>query len=220
MIRIFHADVEPLNNDEMFDFYYENISEARKKKVDSLKQRKDKNLCVGASSLIDAGLKKYNLCEKEITYGTYENQKPFIKNAPQIHFNISHSGTMAAVVFSDGEIGIDIEKIKDFRLETAKRFFDKKEYEYLLKFNDSDEQKKEFFRLWTLKESYMKFTGQGMKLPLDSFCINIEDEKATVNHGGCYFYEYNHIDGYCLAVCSDKEIIKPEIVSIGFVKGR
>ena len=38
-----------------------------------------------------------------------------------------------------------------------------------------------FFKYWVLKESYMKYTGLGMNLKLDSFEIMIEDEIRLKN---------------------------------------
>ena len=223
MVQIIYADVSPLNDDDIFNAFYESASEERQKKTDSFRFRKDKNLCLGASAVIDSGLRKYNLCEKEMTYGTYENQKPYFKNAPEIHFNISHSETMAAAAFSDGKIGIDIEKIKDADLKIAKRFFAEEEYKYLGRFTDKEKQNREFYRLWTLKESFMKVTGLGLKLPLNQFCINIDENGVSVKYDNAekdyFFYEYC-IKGYCISVCSENEIKKPDIVSIGFVKGR
>ncbi len=109
-----------------------------------------------------------------------------------------------------------IEEIKNADLKIAKRFFNEKEYEYLNSISDSKKQREEFYRLWTMKESYMKFTGLGMKLPLDSFCIE-QGEKASC--GETVFYEYDGISGYRLSVCSRNKNEKPEISCISFLKG-
>ena len=42
-----------------------------------------------------------------------------------------------------------------------------------MKIEDEHKRCEEFYRLWTLKESFMKVTGLGMKLPLDSFCFQL-----------------------------------------------
>ena len=179
--------------------------------------RKDKNLSLGASVLLDCGLNKlFGLREKEMQYGFTENGRPFFENRPDIYFSISHSGMKAVAAFSDGEIGADIEKIKNADLKIAKRFFNEKEYEYLNSISDSEKQTSEFYRLWTMKESYMKFTGLGMKLPLDSFCIE-QGERASC--GETVFYEYDGISGYRLSVCSRNKNEKPEISCISFLKG-
>lgn len=69
-------------------------------------------------------------------------------------------------VSSDCEVGCDIEKIVDAPLEIADCFFNSPEAEYIAA---SQDKNRAFFKLWTLKESYMKMTGRGMSIPLDSF---------------------------------------------------
>lgn len=51
-------------------------------------------------------------------------------------------------------------------LEVAEHYFYHSELAYIKAAKNKD---KAFFTLWTLKESYMKMTGRGMSLPLDSF---------------------------------------------------
>ena len=218
MIFVLYADVEPLNDDELFEYFYKNISETRQKKINAFRMRKDRNLSLGASVLLDCGLNKlFGLREKEMQYGFSGNGRPFLKNRPDIYFSVSHSGTKAVAAFSDAEIGADIEKIKNADLKIAKRFFDEKEYDYLNSITDSEKQTAEFYRLWTMKESYMKFTGLGMKLPLDSFCIEFNENRAFC--GETVFYEHDGISGYRLSVCSRNKNEKPEIECMGFQKG-
>lgn len=221
MIEFLYADVSPLNDDEIFRTFYENASSERRKKIDAFRFRKDKNLSLGASVLLDAGLKSFGLCEKEMVYGTCENGKPLFKNRPDIFFNISHSGNVAAAAFSDGEIGIDIEKIGNADLKIAKRFFSRDEYRYLESLSE-EKSGSEFYRLWTLKESFMKITGLGMKLPLNSFCIRTENgvsvECGDINDD-FYFYEFDEIDGFRASICSHKKNEKLKISCISFLKG-
>lgn len=221
MIHILYADVQPLNDDKIFQHFYNNVSEERQNKINSFRFRKDKNLSLGASVLLDEGLKKYyGLREKNMTYGSRKNKKPYFINAPEIFFNVTHSETMAAVVFSGGEIGIDIEKINGADLKIAKRFFAEEEYNHIL---SAENQSKEFYRLWTLKESFMKVTGLGLQLPLNQFCIKFNENKiyadCDVIKDKLYFYENNSVDGYCLSVCSGSEIINPDFGCIEFQKG-
>ena len=49
--------------------------------------------------------------------------KPFLINAVEIHYNISHSGSYAACVVADLPVGIDIEQIKSADITIAEHFF-------------------------------------------------------------------------------------------------
>ena len=77
-------------------------------------------------------------------------------------FNLSHSGRYAACIVGAGVCGIDIEQIKEKREFTciAERFFCENEKTYL----KSEETSEAFYKIWTLKESYMKYTGTGFAL--------------------------------------------------------
>ena len=81
-------------------------------------------------------------------------------------FNVSHAGDYVVGVLSDCEVGCDIEKNANAPLEVAEHYFYHSELAYIKAAKNKD---KAFFTLWTLKESYMKMTGRGMSLPLDSF---------------------------------------------------
>ena len=71
-------------------------------------------------------------------------------------------------------------------------------------------QQEMFFRLWTLKESYMKATGFGIGLAPKSFGMITRKAgiivSAPVAHRGFYFKEYFVDDGYCYSCCSLSEM--------------
>lgn len=73
-----------------------------------------------------------------------------------MHFNISHTTSLIACgVAMHGHIGIDVEEKKRKTtksiLSLAPCFFTPSEANYLADISDSDAQRKEFFKLWTLK---------------------------------------------------------------------
>jgi 4'-phosphopantetheinyl transferase len=94
----------------------------------------------------------------EFLFGKYG--KPTIRSAA-IHFNLSHSGAMAAcAVTRDHEVGIDIERVRPLPdLESiARRFFDPEDSGKLLELGE-EERVSAFFRYWTRKEAYVKAIG-------------------------------------------------------------
>ena len=133
-------------------------------------------------------------------------------------FNISHSGDYAVLALSDGRVGIDVEKIRPVDFKIAEACFHGKELE---SFNfDPDKRPENFYRLWTLKESFIKAVGQGLSYPLKYFYfsfpatgikINILKPEAVAEN---WSFKTPAIDtGYALSVCA-KDQGAPLVVKI------
>ncbi|KDP37312.1 hypothetical protein JCGZ_06766 [Jatropha curcas] len=105
---------------------------------------------------------------------------------PPLHFNISHTSSLIACgVTTNSQIGIDIEEkqrnIKSNILAFARRYFSLHEVEYLSAISDSEVQRQEFIKLWTLKEAYVKALGKGFSAaPFRTFTVHIK----TATKGG------------------------------------
>ena len=121
--------------------------------------------------------------------------KPQIVNFPK-KFNLSHSGDYVICAAGDGEIGADIQKWVPYRERTAERFFAKEEWE-LLQETDAENRTELFYRLWTRKEAYGKYTGQGIGSAVGE---DFSDERKWKEKQIC-FRECIPADGYSLAVC-------------------
>lgn len=101
--------------------------------------------------------------------------------APDLRFNLSHSGALALYVFARGrELGIDIERMReDFDLqELAARFFSAAESRALLEL-PAGLRTRAFFNCWTRKEAYVKARGEGLSHPLDTFCVSLVPGSAA-----------------------------------------
>lgn len=204
MIRLLLSDVRQLEDPEVFARVYDNASSERRAAADKFRFAKDRNLSIGAAALLDYGLSAFGLREKDMTYGRNAYGKPFFLNAPEIHFNISHSGSKVAVALSDREVGCDIEQIADIEMEVGERFFCRDEYEEMMSETDFEARRKAFFRFWTLKKSYMKAAGLGMSLPPASFSV-----KGGIP--GFAFITPPSFDGYATALCYNPECGIPEV---------
>ncbi len=97
--------------------------------------------------------------------------KPRLVEAGPWHFNLSHSADWGLLALAREEVGVDVEDSsrKIECLQLARRFFSQSEANRVERLHPT-EQALLFFRIWTLKEAYVKATGRGLRLPLDNFC--------------------------------------------------
>ncbi len=105
----------------------------------------------------------------EFSYG--EHGKPFLKNYPDWHFNISHCKNAVCCVLSRENVGIDIEEIKEYKESLATYICNDKE---LLSLHNSDNQEDDFYKLWTEKEAVFKMLGSGITNEIKEVLVNNE----------------------------------------------
>lgn len=236
MIRIYRADIAQLPDEEAVERNMVFLDETRKRKVNQCRNLGDKRRSLLAGFLIQEGAKDWmweeSGLQKEsaplsLSYGFSEYGKPYLRGGMDLHFNLSHSGNCIVCAFSDEEIGIDIQMHRKRQGDIVRRFFSREDKELLEKMAEggmgSDEA---FYCMWTVKESYMKLTGEGMRQGLDASVIEIfheEREEASLAEreagilgwgrirkreeadSGAYFRSYEEIDQenkYSISVCS------------------
>lgn len=146
----------------LLKMWSESVSNVDNKADSDSMQNSNKNiLIVNLQEIIDNCDRKYNY---ETT--TIANGKPILKDYPDIHFNISHSGKYVVCAVANVPVGVDIEGNRPINAAVAKRFFSAEENEWVSAADNQSVQEQRFFRLWTLKEAYAKATGQGIALSI------------------------------------------------------
>ena len=180
-----------------FDRLAATLSVMRQEKIRSFRYDKGRQLSLGAGLLLDYGLRQYGLRERKVKILTGPYGKPYLADYPGIRFSLSHSGTRVMAAFSEAEIGCDVEKLAAANDKVAGRFFAAHEKAALAGCEGEAERTALFYRIWTRKESYLKMTGEGMHVPLDSFSVLSEQELSV----SCIFRDFQS-DGYQAAVCA------------------
>lgn len=90
--------------------------------------------------------------------------KPFFTEHQNTHFNISHSHDYVVCAIASRPLGIDIQYHKDVNImRMAERILSPQEYHNFLR---AEDQEKFFFQCWVEKESFLKWTGDGLRLDL------------------------------------------------------
>ncbi len=104
--------------------------------------------------------KAAGLSPTEIEISHDEKGKPFCKGL-SLSVSLSHSGAYIAVAVGQSPVGVDVERKRKFSLAVSRRWFRPKEHEFLTSL-PAEERARAFFRLWTLKEAALKYTGEGL----------------------------------------------------------
>lgn len=213
MVEVYGLDIDKLDNgllranqEELTGYF----SDYRRNKIVQCKNEKAKRQSIAAGYLLDLVLSLHGLREKTAEFVENPYGKRMLSGAD---VNLSHSGHYVLCAYAASSVGIDIEQMRPDMENVAKRFFAKTEYDWLLK---QENRKEAFSRLWTLKESYVKQIGTGLKMPLSQFeikigqeiCVCAVDRKRKM---GPHFKEYV-VEDYCIAVCAEEQEFSEEII--------
>lgn len=159
----------------------------------------DRKRSLGAWKIMQKMLSRYGFSADDVTLG--DNGKLTCKG---IYFNLSHSQDFALCAISDSPVGCDIEQVIKAPLDVAKKVFTLKEREYLNAAQGDEEKGKRFFKLWTIKEGYLKMTGEGLGFPMDRLEVDISAE-AIFRDGvlqPCKIQSFS-LDGYQISVLTE-----------------
>ena len=137
---------------------------------------KDRDRFIASRGVLRTLLAAYLGCDPGSLHFQYsEKGKPQLPAAPDLQFNVAHSGEIIVWAFArKRRVGIDVEEIRtDFSTpEIAERFFSKSERQALRSL-PTTQRHLAFFRCWTRKEAFVKATGDGLSLPLDQFDVTL-----------------------------------------------
>ena len=136
-----------------------------------------------------------------------EMGKPYFADG-EIHFNVSHSEEYLAIAVSKYPIGVDIQGPKNIREGMYKKVVQPAEAELI-----GQEREQDFLRLWTLKESFVKAEGRGLRIPMKEYYMEKEKDRYFVNYGGqrmCWAFniEETLIKGYFISVCGMEDQVR------------
>jgi len=215
---IYVKDVSIYKNEEEFKKDYSLVFDFRKEKVDRMRFPKDKYLSLGAGILLHEALKERGIETYKVL--TEKNGRPYLEGlSDNIKFSLSHSGNIALCLVTDKDddkqkrgiapnVGCDVELIKEADMKIAKRFFNQKEYEYLSCIKDGKERNRAFYKIWTLKESFVKALGDGLQIDLNSFYFDFIGDKIEIHQNisdneyifGIIKGDPEYVMSYCIEV--------------------
>ena len=171
------AYLDEFPEDQLQNAFENLLSPEEKVKNERYRHDRDRQLHLMARWMCRTVLSRY---EPDIEPFQWQFQ-PNIHGKPEVtgpknmdgilHFNITHTeGVVVMAVSRSGPVGVDVERVgrpMDY-LGMSRRFFAEIEAESVR--NSSEAERSElFYRIWTLKEAYVKAIGKGLAHALDSF---------------------------------------------------
>jgi 4'-phosphopantetheinyl transferase len=141
---------------------------------------------------------------------------------PGLTFNLSHARGLVGCAIGIGDgMGIDVETFEPGRadLSIAPSCFSAAETA-LLQATPPELQPVQFFRLWTLKEAFVKATGQGLSRALDSFSFSLDPVSidfppgASEQPGQWQFIERRPLGRHFLALAIHRAAAAPVALKV------
>ena len=156
-----------LLNDDIFGFDLDEalarLPEWRRRKSLAYRNERDRRLCAAVYELLRRGLGEMFGIEEPPSFCYMDGGKPVVAGHPEVHFSLSHCPVAALCAIGSSPVGADVERIRPFRKELAERVLSAAEMERVA---GSLRPDVEFTRLWTMKESLLKLTGEGIRREL------------------------------------------------------
>lgn len=202
-----------------FDTLLDFISPGKQKFIRSLRFMEDKLRSLTGELLARRLIMEYTgLHHSHIHFYANEAGKPFLKTDGllnnTIHFNISHAGQWVMVALYHSPVGVDVEKLDPLGWDVPPVMFSRQEQQYV---SVNPNPLHAIFEIWTLKESYLKYTGYGFQQPLSHLSLQIASKGDIVMFRDqlplkdIFFRRYELHPEYCCALCSGTRNFSPAI---------
>ncbi len=182
------CDIDKMTNEDI-DICIKKLPEDRINKCNSYRNINDKKLCIVSYLLLQYGLKKqYGIsCIPKFTYNSYG--KPYLEDYKDIYFNISHTEGLAVCTIGKTETGIDCEEIYSYDDDLATTVCN---FDELLRLRQSKNRDLDFTKIWTEKESYLKYLGAGLQIDPKEINVHIYSELVRA-----FIYHEKYIISHC-----------------------
>lgn len=152
------------------------ISSQRREQALRISHEQGRRLCVAAYLLLKRALREQEGIDENPLFEYGPHGKPSIVGHPNLHFSLSHCREAAACVLSRRPVGIDVESTGRFRESVARYAMSEVE---LSRIQQAERPEVEFTRLWTMKESLLKLTGQGINDRMKEVLDGVPPEAFT-----------------------------------------
>lgn len=156
--------------DDEYTKIYSIMPESIKSKVDNKKMLINKKQTLLGYYLLKCLLNDHYNIKDYPLIDFDEYGKPYLVDM-SLYFNISHSYNAVLCAVSENIIGVDIEKVVNRNRKIYSFVCNEME---LKKINSDVDDSLEFTKLWTQKESYLKYLGKGLGYELKNLLTSVD----------------------------------------------
>lgn len=203
------------------------------KRIESYHRWEDQQRTLLAHLFIRGRLRNLlNVSEHErISFMRTEKGRPYLSPSYRWKgdFNVSHSGEwILSGISQSGKIGVDIERITPIDMSISHHCFTPEEHHYYDQLS-LDEAMLFFYKIWTLKEAFLKNIGQGLSYPLKKVGFNMNkwnegeiELRASNKSFETYYFKSIQVDAaHVGAVCSNEvealQTMKIKIINDSYI---
>ena len=218
-VKVYTASSACMEDERLFEAWLERVPQARRQKAVKPKNPKVRFESLAAGALLTVALADCAAGADDLPSGAAgllkpdkvsdlrilenEHGRPYLPDLPDLHFSLSHSGDRVMCAVSGAPVGCDVEEAEETeadrrRIRYVARCLTESERELALADPSA------FYRIWTLKESFVKMTGRGLAIPLSSFEITLDPVSIRQDIVSTHIElkEFGRTDGYQYACVS------------------
>ena len=174
------------------------LPDARRDYATHYKLAEDRQRSIAAGALLQLAMDRAGVSDRKLVTGP--QGKPLLDGAADFHFSLSHSGSIVLCAYGSSPMGADVEEPGRPLPKIVQRKCPPGEWQWLQAQPDLNAA---FFRLWVLKEAYVKALGTGLTLGLDQYEIQFSDT-VRVSRNGCvepWIFHEASLNSYPAVVC-------------------
>ncbi|WP_447507240.1 4'-phosphopantetheinyl transferase family protein [Acinetobacter oleivorans] len=213
-VQVYVCPVSRVPQDHMVLSYYLGfLSSAEKLRYDQYHPKAARLFLISRVLVKTVLADKLGISPHAVNIELHPNGKPFVEGGKAVYFNLTHSADVIILaVTEEGEIGVDIEQVdREFEWMRVDSVLAPIEIEWIKEneITDSSSVFQRFFQIWTLKEAYIKCTGEGMSRHLKKlnfhvlpehiqFLDSTNDAQKTEEY---YFESYIYDSHFIFSIC-------------------
>ncbi len=196
MIRVYAVDCTPYLRDDTVTRALPHLDDVRRKRVARLRLPLKRAQCVAAGLLLTRLLGKDGVAP-HLAYS--EHGKPSLAEDNAFCFSLSHTDRWVFCAVSTHAVGLDAQVERAVSPRLMSRTLSAQEANWV-----SEETVPRFIRLWTMKETYLKYTGTGLSVPLRTVEIAVPPAPHWDEQNKVYWHFPAFDDGISVTVCGEE----------------